>query len=82
MIKVKEKMTPKMLKGLASLKADEQDYGVLFYFTEHTFETFDECKSHWEEEDLEDFAVALSETMKAIQPKLDKFNQLNEKLSI
>lgn len=77
----KEKITPKMIKGMANLPSDEQDYGVLFYFAQNDFKTFEECKEHWENEDIEVFATALTSVMKQIQPKLDKFNNLNDKLN-
>lgn len=81
-VEIKEKLTPKMLKGLSATPEQDQDYAVLFFFTENKFKTFEDCKEHWENVDLEEFAVALSETMKAIKPKLDKFNELNAKLSV
>jgi len=79
-VKPVTKLTPKMLKDLAKVSAEEQDYAVLFYFTQNEFESLEDCKKHWENQDILDFGSAMKKVMAAVQPKLDKFNGLNDKL--
>lgn len=80
-IKPVTKLTPRMLKELAKVPSEEQDYAILFYFTQNEFETLDACKKHWEEVDIIDFGTAMKKVMAAVQPKLDKFNRLNDSLT-
>lgn len=79
-LKPVSKLTPRMLKEIAKVSSDDQDYAILYYFTENTFSSFEESKQYWENEDIMLFGKTLQTVMKAIQPKLDKFNNLNDKL--
>jgi hypothetical protein len=79
-LKIKPKLTPKMLKSLSALSSDDQDYGILYLFTENNHTSFEECKAFWEEQDLMEYATALRKVMDSISPKLAKFNELSTKL--
>lgn len=76
-VKPVTKLTPRMLKEMAKVSGEDQDYAILFYFTQNDFESFSACKKHWEDQDIVDFGSALKKVMTSIQPKLDKFNKLN-----
>lgn len=69
--------------ALDPAKQHDVDYAMLFYLTQHNFNSFEECKAHWLNEDMfdhiEDIIPLVKRVSEQIAPKLEAWAELVRK---
>lgn len=80
-MKLKNKITPKMVKGMAKASDENQDYALLYYFTENDFASIEEAIAFYEEMEITEFSEALNKVLPAFTSAVEKVNAVGQKLN-